>query len=55
MTEELFRKYVSLRAHKLGLNGALSFLFADKAVAHWAAGKQCETALQEAAKELGRA
>ena len=55
MTEELLRAYCDLRALRLALNGAQKFVFTEKVVQHWTAGAQAEAAMQEAAKEIGRA
>lgn len=55
ITEETIRAYADLRARKLMFNGAQAFLFAQKVIEHWAAGLQCEAALQAAAKEVAHA
>lgn len=52
MTEDLIRQYAELRAHKLMLNGAQRFVFQQKVIELWTAGRQAETALTEAAKEV---
>lgn len=55
MTEEQIMKYAELRAHRLMLNGAQKWAFTEKVLKFWTAGAQAESALQEAAKELGHA
>jgi hypothetical protein len=52
MTEELLRKICAMRAVKLNLNGAQRWVFSEKTLQLWTEGKQIETALQEAAKEV---
>lgn len=54
MTEELLMRYAELRAHRLMLNGAQTWNFINRVLQHWLAGKQAETSLTEAAKEIGR-
>ncbi len=46
------RAYAELRAHRLMLTGAQSWVFKEKALAHWVAGEQAEQAMQMAAKEV---
>jgi len=54
MSEEQIRKYAELRSHKLGLNGAQRWNFINRVLQHWLSGKQAESALTEAAREVGK-
>ena len=54
MTEELLRQYAAMRAHKLMLNGAQTWNFTNRVLQHWLSGAQAETAMKEAAREVGK-